>query len=80
MTIFYLLQKYKSTSVITEPAYFLLAQSGQMNFFLVGGGNSNIYRSKIRQIVWLPASIDSCVSKAVFQADPALQQMNQWYN
>ena len=50
MMIFYLLQKYKSTSVITEPAYFLLAQSGQLNFFLVGG-NSNLYRSKIRQIV-----------------------------
>ena len=38
MMIFYLLQKYKSTSVITEPAYFLLAQIWATEFLLGGGG------------------------------------------
>ena len=42
MMIFYLLQKYKSTSVITEPAYFLLAQIWATEFLLGGGGGGGI--------------------------------------
>ena len=46
MMIFYLLQKYKSTSVITEPAYFLLAQIWATEFLLGGGGGEFKYLQK----------------------------------